>query len=100
MPGTVISCDDGQIEASLEGDIWTLRLGVRKSSSSYLDFALVQLLETNTAEVHRLAARILEQLLIEAQSPDCDPAAESIRSVDSHAYERAKRLQRNLTSST
>jgi uncharacterized protein with FMN-binding domain len=100
MPGTVISCDDGQIEASLEGDIWTLRLGVRKSSSSYLDFALVQLLETNTAEVHRLAAKILEQLLIDAQSSDCDPATESVRSVDSHASERAKRLQRNLTSST
>ena len=58
----------GELEVCREGEVWTVRLGELEESSTYLDFALAQLLDDETPRVHHLAARLIEALLpIEAQ---------------------------------
>lgn len=59
---TEIPFHDGAIEAELDGEIWTVRLGELEASSKWLDFALSELLDDAT-QAHELAAKLVEQLL-------------------------------------
>jgi hypothetical protein len=52
----------GELEVSEEGEIWTVRLGELEESSPYLDFALAQLLDDDTARVHHLALKLIEAI--------------------------------------
>lgn len=52
----------GELEATLDGETWTVRLGELKESSRYLDYALARLLDTDSRNVHNLAARLVEGL--------------------------------------
>jgi hypothetical protein len=52
----------GELEVSEEGEIWTVRLGELEESSPYLDFALAQLLDDDTARVHQLALKLIEAI--------------------------------------
>jgi len=58
----------GELEATLDGDTWVVRLGVLEESSLYLDYALARLLDTDTRLVHHLATRVTESLLLEASA--------------------------------
>lgn len=64
---TAIPYAGGELEAWLTGDTWRVRLGELEESSTYLDYALSQLLDVETREVHALATRLIEGLLAEAQ---------------------------------
>ena len=67
---TKIAYGGGELEAVLlDNDTWLVRLGELEASSSYLDYALARLLDVEAHEVHKLAARLVEQLLIETTSP-------------------------------
>lgn len=57
----------GELEATLDGDTWVVRLVELEESSGYLDYALSRLLDVQGREVHLLAARLVEALLVEAQ---------------------------------
>ena len=65
----VIPYNGSELEAVLEGERWTVRLGELEKSSNYLDFALAVLLDDQSPRVHSLAAQLLEKLLVEAQAP-------------------------------
>ena len=52
----------GELEVCEEGEIWTVRLGELEESSPYLDFALAQLLDDDTAHVHHLALKLIEAI--------------------------------------
>jgi len=52
----------GELEVCEEGEIWTVRLGELEESSPYLDFALAQLLDDDTARVHHLALKLIEAI--------------------------------------
>jgi hypothetical protein len=52
----------GELEVSEEGEIWTVRLAELEESSPYLDFALAQLLDDDTARVHHLALKLIEAI--------------------------------------
>jgi hypothetical protein len=65
----------GELEATLDGDTWVVRLGMLEESSQYLDYALSRLLDTETRHVHHLAMQLTERLLLEAQIPDAAGAA-------------------------
>ena len=71
---TAIPYAGGELEAWLNGDTWRVRLGELEESSTYLDYALAQLLDVETREVHALAPRLIEALLVEAQRVEV-PAA-------------------------
>jgi len=64
---TAIPYAGGELEASLDGETWRVRLGELEESSTYLDYALSRLLDVETQEVHVLATRLIEALLTEAQ---------------------------------
>jgi hypothetical protein len=63
---TAIAYNGGELEATLDGEIWLVRLGELEESSMYLDYALSCLLDTETREVHQLAARLVEAMLSSA----------------------------------
>ena len=66
---TKIEYGGGELEAVLlDNDTWLVKIGELEETSSYLDYALARLLDAETHEVHHLAARIVEQLLIETMS--------------------------------
>jgi hypothetical protein len=65
----------GELEATLDGDTWVVRLGMLEESSQYLDYALSRLLDTETRHVHHLATRLIEALLLDTQSADATGAA-------------------------
>jgi hypothetical protein len=52
----------GELEVYEQGAVWTVRLGELEESSPYLDFALAQLLDDETARVHHLAVRLIEAI--------------------------------------
>jgi len=56
----------GELEATLDGDTWVVRLGVLEESSLYLDYALARLLDTDTRLVHHLATQVIESHLLDA----------------------------------
>lgn len=58
MQRAAISYRDGRLEALEQDDVWTVRWGRLEARSSYLDLALLGLLD-DAREVHRLAARLL-----------------------------------------
>ena len=60
---TAIPFHGGEIQAELTGEVWTVRLGELEASSKWLDFALSELLDDDT-QVHTLAAKLVEQLLV------------------------------------
>jgi hypothetical protein len=63
---TTITIGGGELEAVLLGnETWRVSLGELEESSPYLDYALARLLDVETHEVHKLATRIIEQLLVE-----------------------------------
>jgi hypothetical protein len=62
----------GELEATLDGDTWVVRLGVLEESSQYLDYALSRLLDTETRHVHHLANQVIEALLLEAQAAEAE----------------------------
>jgi hypothetical protein len=64
---TAIPYAGGELEATLDGDIWRVRLGELEEESPYLDYALSRLLDVETREVHALATRLIEALLLETQ---------------------------------
>lgn len=66
---TVIPYGGGELEATLDGDTWRVRLGELEESSRYLDYALSLLLDAETRDVHQLAARLIERILTEARTP-------------------------------
>lgn len=49
---TVIPYGGGEVEVSLEGETWRVRLGELEESSPYLDYALSRLLDAQTRDVH------------------------------------------------
>jgi hypothetical protein len=63
MMQAAIPYHGGELEARWEGGVWTVRLGELDESSIYLDFALAQLLDDDTARVHHLATMLIEALL-------------------------------------
>lgn len=66
---TVIPYLGGELEATFDGKTWRVSLGELEESSLYLDYALSRLLDVETREVHQLAARLIEQILTDAQRP-------------------------------
>jgi hypothetical protein len=60
---TEIPFHGGALEAELEGEVWTVRLGELEASSKWLDFALSELLDDDT-QAHEIAAKLVEQLLV------------------------------------
>jgi hypothetical protein len=58
----------GELEATLDGDTWVVRLGALEQSSPYLDYALARLLDTDARLVHHLATRLIESLPLEAHA--------------------------------
>jgi hypothetical protein len=84
---TRIAYGGGELEAVLlDNDGWLVRLGELEESSSYLDYALARLLDVEPHEVHKLAARIVRELLIE--TPSARPFMYTIELVDGtqHTY--------------
>jgi hypothetical protein len=67
----------GEIEAEFGGDVWVVRLGLLEESSRYLDYALSRLLDTETRDVHQLAARLVEALLLEVPASETAAAEPS-----------------------
>jgi hypothetical protein len=65
---TTLPFRDGEIEAVLEDETWTVRLGELEESARFLDFALSRLLDDEAEQVHRLAARIVEAMLDASES--------------------------------
>lgn len=76
---TAIPYAGGELEAWLNGDTWRVRLGELEESSSYLDYALSQLLDVEPREVHALATRLIEALLVEAQRVEVPASGRSLR---------------------
>lgn len=64
---TAIGYNGGELEAALDDEVWLVRLGELEESSTYLDYALSRLLDVETREVHQLAARLIEAMLLEAE---------------------------------
>lgn len=60
---TEIPLNGGALEAELNGEVWTVRLGELEASSKWLDFALSELLDDDT-RAHELAAKLVEQLVV------------------------------------
>ena len=60
----------GELEATLRGEMWVVRLGELEEASPYLDYALARLLDIDKRQVHRLATQLIEQLPISAKSGD------------------------------
>jgi hypothetical protein len=60
----------GELEAEFDGEIWVVRLGLLEETSPYIDYALSRLLDTETQNVHHLAAQLIEAVLLEAQAPE------------------------------
>lgn len=60
----VIPYAGGELEATLHGETWFVRLGELEEASPYLDYALTRLLDIDTRQVHQLATRLIGQLLI------------------------------------
>jgi hypothetical protein len=58
----------GELEASLEGERWVVRLGELEESGLYLDYALAQLLDVSAEDVHRLATQLLEVVIASSSS--------------------------------
>jgi hypothetical protein len=52
----------GELEVCDRGEVWTVRLGELEESSPYLDFALAQVLDDDTARVHQLALKLIEAI--------------------------------------
>lgn len=71
---TVIPFHGGELEAQLVGEFWTVRLGELAATSKYLDFALCELLDDDAQQAHELAAKLMQQLLIET-TQDAQAAA-------------------------
>lgn len=65
---TAIPFNGGELEAELNGEIWTVRLGELEESSKWLDFALSGLLDGDTQLAHEVAAKLVEQLLADSVS--------------------------------
>jgi hypothetical protein len=55
----------GELEATLDGDTWRVRLGELEEASPYLDYALSRLLDVETREVHQLATQLIQAFLVE-----------------------------------
>jgi hypothetical protein len=60
---TEIPFNGGELEAKLDGEVWTVRLGELEASSKWLDFALSELLDDD-AQAHEIAAKLVEQMLV------------------------------------
>jgi hypothetical protein len=84
----------GELEAVLEGERWTVRLGELEKSSAYLDFALSELLGDRSPRVHSLAARLIEKLLVEAQAPHVETSDAAVPVArESYSSRRRSRLK-------
>ena len=62
MQTAVISYQGGELEASEQDGLWTVRLGELEASSRYLDLALADLLD-HPDGTHRLAAKLVAGLV-------------------------------------
>jgi len=74
MAQAAIPYGGGELEARQEDGLWTVRLGELEECSTYLDFALAELLDDDTARVHHLAVRLIEALQPEEHALDVHPA--------------------------
>jgi hypothetical protein len=69
MHTAAIDYRDRRLVASERDDLWTVRLGGLAAGSRYLDVALAALLG-DAREAHRLAARLVADLVEVAAEPD------------------------------